>query len=145
MSLPVALSARRKLPPHRRLVPYIAVGVARLLSLARPGRLRVILEFARRGAVPATYEQARAARQAVVSVSLRCSGQACLQRSIAAALLCRMRGTWPTWCTGVRTTPFAAHAWIEAEGQLVDEDYPVGHYRPLLVIEPPSSCTPGAK
>jgi hypothetical protein len=24
-----------------------------------------------------------------------------------------MRGVWPTWCTGVRTPPFSAHAWVE--------------------------------
>ncbi|NUP40023.1 MAG: lasso peptide biosynthesis B2 protein, partial [Streptomyces sp.] len=89
-----------------------------------------------RGARPATAEQALAARRAVVAVSLRCAGQACLQRSIAAALLCRSRGVWPTWCTGVRTSPFEAHAWIEAAGEPVGEPYPAGHYRPLLSVAP---------
>lgn len=50
MSLPVALSERRKLPLHRRLVPLLAVGIARLLAKAKPARLRTVLEFARRGA-----------------------------------------------------------------------------------------------
>ncbi|MCW7984949.1 hypothetical protein XF35_06280 [Streptomyces platensis subsp. clarensis] len=136
MSLPVALSERRRLPPHRRLVPLLAVGVARLLAKARPARLRKVLEFTRRGARPATADQALAAREAVVSVSLRCAGQGCLQRSIATALLCRARGAWPTWCTGVRTHPFAAHAWVEADNQPVGEPHPKGHYKPLIAIPP---------
>ncbi|MFF1692220.1 lasso peptide biosynthesis B2 protein [Streptomyces sp. NPDC058257] len=136
MSAPVALDKRHRLVMHRRLVPLVAVAVARVLAKLRPARLRAVLEFARRGAAPATAEGAIAARQAVVSVSLRCAGQACLQRSIATALLCRARGAWPTWCTGVRTRPFMAHAWVEADGQLIGEHFPVGHYHPLLTVPP---------
>ncbi|MFD0475475.1 lasso peptide biosynthesis B2 protein [Nonomuraea thailandensis] len=90
--------------------------------------------LARRGAAPATAAQAKAARDAVIAVSLSCAGQGCLPRSIAAALLCRLRGTWPTWCTGVRVHPFAAHAWIEAGGRPVDE--PPVHYHRTIVVEP---------
>ncbi|MEU9113698.1 lasso peptide biosynthesis B2 protein [Streptomyces sp. NPDC048483] len=136
MSLSVALAERRRLPPHRRLVPLLAVGIARLLARAKPARLRTVLEFARRGAAPATADQALAAREAVVSVSLRCAGQGCLQRSIATALLCRTRGVWPTWCTGVRTHPFAAHAWVEADDHPIGEPHPKGHFRPLISIPP---------
>ncbi|WP_097215558.1 MULTISPECIES: lasso peptide biosynthesis B2 protein [unclassified Streptomyces] len=136
MSMPVALAERRRLPVHRRVLPLLAVGVARLLAKVRPARLRTVLEFARRGAAPATVAQALRAREEVVSVSLRCAGQGCLQRSIATALLCRMRGAWPTWCTGVRTHPFAAHAWVEAERQLVGEGHPKGHFKTLISIPP---------
>ncbi|MEV0243171.1 lasso peptide biosynthesis B2 protein [Streptomyces sp. NPDC050674] len=136
MSMPVALAERRRLPVHRRVMPLLAVGVARLLAKVRPARLRTVLEFARRGAAPATAAQALRAREEVVSVSLRCAGQGCLQRSIATALLCRMRGAWPTWCTGVRTHPFAAHAWVEAEEQLVGEGHPKGHFKTLMSIPP---------
>ena len=136
MSAPMALADRDRLPLHRRVMPWLAVAVARLLARAKPARVRTVLEFARRGARPATAEQALAARRAVVAVSLRCAGQACLQRSIAAALLCRSRGVWPTWCTGVRTSPFEAHAWIEVAGSPVGEPYPAGHYRPLLSVAP---------
>ncbi|MGA8113339.1 MAG: lasso peptide biosynthesis B2 protein [Actinocatenispora sp.] len=136
MSMPIALAERRPLPLRRRVVPLLAVGVARLLAKARPARLRRILELARRGATPATAATALAAREAVVSVSLRCAGQNCLQRSIATALLCRVRGAWPTWCTGVRTHPFAAHAWVEAEDQPVGEPHPKGHYQPLITVPP---------
>ncbi len=134
----MTLPERGRLPVRRRVVPLLAVAAARPLARLRPARLRTVLEFARRGASPATAGQAATAREQVVSVSLRCAGKNCLQRSIAAALLCRARGVWPTWCTGVRTQPFAAHAWIEAEGGLVGEPHPRGYYRPMLSVPPRS-------
>lgn len=136
MTAPVTLEHQHQLPAHHRVLPLLAVGTARLLATLRPHQLRRVLELARRGARPATEQQAHTARQAVVSVSLRCAGRGCLQRSIAAALYCRARGSWPTWCTGVRTNPFAAHAWIQVEGQPIDEPHPAGYYRTLIKIPP---------
>ncbi len=142
MTAPVALEPQPRLPAHHRVVPLLAVGAARLLATLRPHQLRRVLELARRGARPATAQQAQAARQAVVAVSLRCAGNGCLQRSIAAALYCRAHGRWPTWCTGVRTNPFAAHAWIQVGDQPIGEFYPAGHYRPLLTIPPTPTRLP---
>ncbi|MFE1824191.1 lasso peptide biosynthesis B2 protein [Streptomyces anulatus] len=104
-----------------RAAALLATATARGLIHLSPGRLRRLLEMLRRGAGPATTEQALAARQAVVTVSRRCAGEGCLQRSVATVLLCRVRGVWPTWCTGVRCDPFRAHAWIEADGEPVGE------------------------
>jgi len=132
----MSLEHQSRLPVGRRLLALLAVGVARPLAGLRPRRLRKVLEFVRRGAPPATAQQALSAREAVVAVSLRCAGQGCLQRSIAASLYCRARGSWPTWCTGVRTNPFAAHAWIQVDGQPIGEHHPTGYYRPLLTIPP---------
>jgi transglutaminase superfamily protein len=101
MSASVTLEHQHRLPAHHRMLALLAVGAARLLVPLRPRQLRRVLEFLRCGARPATSEQAHRARQAVVAVSLRCAGKGCLQRSIAAALYCRARGSWPTWCTGV--------------------------------------------
>lgn len=136
MTVPVTLEPRHRLPVHQRVVALLAVGAARVLARLRPRRLRAVLEIARRGARPATERQAHAARQAVVAVSLRCAGRGCLQRSIAAALYCRACGSWPTWCTGVRIKPFAAHAWIQVGDQPIGEVYPAGHYRLLLTVPP---------
>ncbi|MFF4737274.1 lasso peptide biosynthesis B2 protein [Streptomyces sp. NPDC001262] len=80
--------------------------------------------------------QTSAARTEVIAVSLRCAVDGCLQLSTATALLCRMRGAWPTWRVGVRTTPFAAHSWVEADGQVIDEPLPDGYYQPLMTIAP---------
>ena len=136
MTIPVTLAERDRLALHRRLLPFAVVSVARLLAAAKPARIRAVLEFARRGAMPATEEQILAARREVVSVSLRCAGRHCLQRSIATALLCRLRGSWPTWSVGVRTQPFAAHAWVGVADRPVGEPYIEGHYRPLMTVPP---------
>ncbi|MER7673386.1 lasso peptide biosynthesis B2 protein [Kitasatospora sp. NPDC096128] len=135
-SPPYALQARARLPLHRRLLPLTAVAVARPLSTLRPDRLQAVLGLLSTGARPGTAAQASAARAAVVAVSLRCAVHNCLQRSIATALLCRFKGAWPTWQAGVRTTPFAAHAWVEAEGRVIDEPYPDGYFRPLVTVAP---------
>jgi hypothetical protein len=139
MTVPVALEYQHRLPAHQRLLALLAVGAARLLATLRPRRLRGVLELARRGARSATPEQALAARQAVVAVSLSCAGKGCLQRSIAAALYCRAHGSWPTWCTGVRTNPFSAHAWIQVDDEPIGEPHPAGYYRTLFTVPPQCS------
>lgn len=136
MSVPVTLTAQESLPPRRRALPLLAVGLARLLAPLRPWRLPALLGFLRRGAAPATTDDVRAALLEVVGVSPHRAGRACLQRSVATALLCRARGVWPTWCSGVRTDPFAAHSWIEVDGQPVGEPDPAGRYLSLLSIPP---------
>ncbi|GAA0416572.1 hypothetical protein GCM10010357_42490 [Streptomyces luteireticuli] len=130
-------AARHTVPVRDRLPALLAVAVARPLAALAPRRIRRVLTAARHGARPATAEQTLAARRAVVSASARCAGEGCLQRSIATALLCRMRGVWPEWCTGVRTEPFRAHAWVQAEGRPVGEPHPDGYYRPLMSVPAP--------
>lgn len=135
MSLPVTLPVRENLPLRQRASALLAVGLARLLVLLRPARQLKLLRFARRRAMPASATQALAARRDVLAVSPR-SADCPLRRSIATALLCRARGVWPTWCTGVRTAPFAAHAWIEVDGHPVGEPHAPAHYRRLQSIPP---------
>ncbi|MBO8185186.1 lasso peptide biosynthesis B2 protein [Streptomyces spirodelae] len=123
-------------PLRRRFAAHLAVSAARPLARLSPRRIVVLLRFVRRHATAATYEQALTAREEVTATSTLCAGTYCLQRSLATALLCRMRGTWPTWCSGVRTPPFAAHAWIEAEGRPVGEPSDISAYRHLLTVPP---------
>ncbi|WP_435372371.1 lasso peptide biosynthesis B2 protein [Streptomyces ficellus] len=126
----------RSVPLRRRLLVRLVVGAARLLANQRPRRIRNVLGLLRRGARPATFEQAQAARDTVVAVSLACAGrEGCLPRSLATTLLCRLHGRWPTWCVGARRLPpFSAHAWVEAEGVPVGEDYPADYFRPLFTV-----------
>ncbi|MFD0889369.1 lasso peptide biosynthesis B2 protein [Streptosporangium algeriense] len=49
-----------------------------------------------------------------------------------------MRGHWPTWCTGVRTSPFAAHAWVQTDGRPVGEPSDITGYHVILSVPPPS-------
>ncbi|MFI0481633.1 lasso peptide biosynthesis B2 protein [Actinomadura sp. 9N215] len=141
MTVPSALHRPSGTPPSRRAAARVAVSLARLLALLPPGYIRAVFTVLRVGARPATYDQARAARGAVTSVSLTCLGpRGCLPRSLATVLLCRLGGAWPTWCVGVRTLPpFGAHAWVEADDRLVDESVPDGYLAPLITVPPRSA------
>ncbi|WP_216215014.1 lasso peptide biosynthesis B2 protein [Amycolatopsis aidingensis] len=138
MTTPSALSRPAEIPLRRRIAARAAVALARMLAVLPPHRLRRVLAVLRRGARPASYRQAKSARDAVLAVSLACLGpQGCLPRSLAVTLLCRMRGSWPTWCVGVRAMPpFGAHAWVEAGGEPVEENVPPGYFRRLIAVEP---------
>jgi hypothetical protein len=126
----------RQVPLRRRAPAKVVVGLARLLATQPPERIRKVLGWARRGARPASPQRAWAARDTVVAVSLACAGrEGCLPRSLATALLCRLHGEWPTWCVGVRhLPPLYAHAWVEADGVVVDEDVPPGYFRTLITV-----------
>lgn len=137
MSMPEALSYQpRSVPLPRRVLARLAVGGGLLLATQTPRRIRIVLGWLRRGAEPATFDQAKAARDTVTAVSLTCAArQGCVPRSLATVLLCRMGGAWPAWCVGARRLPpFAAHAWVEADGAMVDEDYPADYFRTLLTV-----------
>jgi hypothetical protein len=138
MSMPEAVFYQpRSVPLPRRIMTYFGVGAARLLATQSPRRIRTVLGWLRRGARPATFELAKQVRGDVVAVSLHCAArEGCVARSLATVLLCRMRGQWPTWCVGARRLPpFAAHAWVEAEGVMVGEDeYPPDYFRPLFTV-----------
>jgi len=115
------------------------VALAHLLARQPPTRMKRLLIQARRRARPATQAEAEAARSTIVAASRSCAGEGCLPRAIATSLLCRMRGTWPTWCTGVRLYPFSAHAWVEADGEPAGESFSPGHYIPVITV-PPQTC-----
>ena len=137
MTLPEAVSYEpRSVPFRRRMTTRLVVGSAQLLATQSPRRIRRVLGVLRRGARPATFAQAKAARDTVVTVSLTCAArEGCLTRSLATVLLCRMRGYWPTWCVGSRRLPpFGAHAWVEADGVMVGEEYPPDYFRTLFTV-----------
>jgi hypothetical protein len=144
MSSQVLPSVRRRVPLRRRVGAVAAVALARILATRSPDRIRMVLTALRRGARPADPDRALAAHDAVQAVSTRCSGEYCLQRSLAIVLLCRLSGTWPTWCVGVRPDPFGAHAWVEAGGRPVGEPFGPGHYRPMMTVPPATPPADGA-
>ncbi|WP_433869544.1 lasso peptide biosynthesis B2 protein [Saccharopolyspora sp. CA-218241] len=124
-----------------RPVALVAVLGARVLGRLKPARLRRVLEAARRGARPATGAEARRALDAVLAVSVRCGGEWCLERAIATALTCRLTGTWPEWCTGVRMQPFEAHAWVAVDGEPIGENpHTMPHFRVVWSVPPADRC-----
>ncbi|MFE7190291.1 lasso peptide biosynthesis B2 protein [Kitasatospora sp. NPDC057541] len=140
MTLHMTPEPRAWLPPHRRIVPLLAVAAGRLLAAAAsPDRLERLLRRLSAGARPASYAEAFKAREDVVAVSGRCAGQYCLERSLAAVLLVRARGGWADWVSGVNLAPFAAHAWIEVDGKPVGEPLRLdGFHKNILVTRRPA-------
>ena len=50
-------------------------------------------------------------------------------------MFCGLHGRWPTWCVGARRLPpFGAHAWVEAEGVAVGEEYPPDYFRTFFTV-----------
>ncbi|UNO38690.1 lasso peptide biosynthesis B2 protein [Streptomyces sp. MST-110588] len=145
MSTVVPHRADLRLTPGRRLLTALAVYAARRLARKPPAHIRTVLTRLRKGARPATYAEAQTAREAVLAVSLRCAGpEGCLPRSLATVLLCRAGGTWPAWVVGVRARPpFGAHAWVEAEGRMVDEEAGPEYFRALFTV--PAARSAGAE
>jgi hypothetical protein len=121
---------------RRRILVRVSVGIAQLLARQPPRRIKRVLVFLGRGAQPATFAQAKAARDAVIAVSLACAGrEGCLARSLATVVYCRLHGRRATWCLGARRLPpFAAHAWIEVDGLPVDEPYPPDYFRTFFTV-----------
>ena len=114
--------------------------IARLIHRRSPQRMKHVLQKLSTGARPATYDEAKRARDEILTASARCrGGSACLIRSLSVTLLCRLRGTWPTWCVGVLAAPpFAAHAWVEAGGEIVDEPLSQCDFRAFFKVSTPA-------
>lgn len=136
MSLQDHGPARRRHRTVESLIVRLMVCFAWAVNLLPPRMIRHCLSVMRRGSRPASLARAETARRLVVSVSANAAGPyGCLVRSLATALACRIHGEWPTWCVGVRAEPpFGAHAWVEAEGQLVSEPGNMETYRRLITI-----------
>lgn len=111
-------------------------GRVRLLfnPIWRPARIRRALRLASLHVPPASYEQARAARAAVTTVSLHAaSDHGCLLRSVATVIACRLQGRGLVWRVGVVSPPPASHSWVEAEGAAVGEPFdPYLLYTPII-------------
>jgi len=133
--------APRSVPLRRRIKVRTAVAAARLLATRSPERIRLILTRLHRNTAPASHARATTAHHEVIAVSLACAGPtACLARSLATVLLCRLDGGWATWCLGVRRiSPFSAHAWVEADGRPVGEYLPPGYLQTFFTVpeQPP--------
>ncbi|MEF9906378.1 lasso peptide biosynthesis B2 protein [Streptomyces sp. P9-A2] len=137
MTTPAVAEEAPRLPLRRQIAPRCAAGAARLLIRLPPARLQRVLRVLSKGSRPAPHTQVARARRSVVSVSTRCAGLGCLQRSVATVLLCRAKGTWADWCTGFRTQPFGAHAWVEVDGRPVDEPGELSMFRTVLAVRRP--------
>lgn len=136
MSSPVMIE-RRWTPPRRLLLPArIATVLARGLTALPPSVIAAVLSRVAKGSARAIPEEVAEWRNAVNSVSKRCAGNGCLQRSVAVMLLGGVYRRAPVWCTGFRLEPFLAHAWVEVNGEPIGEAAAVRKYHRIITIQP---------
>lgn len=136
MTTPGSFAAEsRVLPLKQRVLIGLVVITAHTLAGRRPRWIRGIIRLLHRGSHPGTYEQVKAAQDSITTVSSAYSQQHwCMQRSLATILLCGLRGLSATLCIGIRGSVLTgAHAWVEAEGVPVGEDY-TQDYRVLYTL-----------
>lgn len=70
----------------------------------------------------ATIPQVKESRNVILSYSYRLHGSYCLPRALAVLHYCdSCYKTRPQVIIGARVDPFQAHAWLRAEGQVIDE------------------------
>lgn len=134
MTIPLFPEADTRSPGRKLIAARLAASAGLAVSLLPPRGIAAVLSLLARGSDPASLAHARRARSEVCTVSVRCAGQGCLQRSIAVFLLCRLRGSAPDWATGFLNRPFVAHAWVEVDGAPVDEPTEVGDYVTILAV-----------
>lgn len=138
MSMPMA-TARDRVGPFSVLLGAL-VGWAVAVALKRFSWARIAAMarwFAARSRRAATRDEAirvlRAMDAGARYVPFRV---ACLERSLGALVIMGSRRLGVTWCQGVRTPPFASHAWIEVSGEPIGEPGTTATYQRMLVVSP---------
>lgn len=122
---------------------FVVIGVALALG-PRSGRLERLVALACLGRrlPPAPISRVHAILDAVRSVSAHLPGRwACLEQSVATALLLALSGKRAEWRHGLATDPIRLHAWIaDQEGHPVGEGPDIGAYTPIHTTDGPGSA-----
>ncbi|MGF0246123.1 lasso peptide biosynthesis B2 protein [Rhodococcus erythropolis] len=136
MTTPIGLeaSSTHEISFGRRALVLAATVIVRPAARMNPNRLKRLTEILARTASPPSAERTMLVRSEVVTCSVRCSGQYCLERALAVCLLLRLEGSWPTWCVGARIEPFMAHSWVEVNGIPIGESFDDGFYAKLYEV-----------
>ena len=122
MSSLMAAPSAGKITTRQQLIGTVSLLSAYLL-LQLPFRIVVrTVALLDRGAVRASAADGQLAVAVVRNAARWFPGRAaCLETSLGAVLAARLHGRRLDWCIGARQLPYAAHAWVEAEGQPIDE------------------------
>lgn len=136
MSSPMALPPPDASPRARHrcagLLGFLLAVVVLRLPLKHSVAFVRILK--RRITRPATIEETEVRVVAARRSARWFPGRAaCLENSLAATLTCLLTGRSVDWCIGARLMPYAAHAWVEAEGVPIGE--PSEPDRPYLLLQ----------
>lgn len=136
MSSPVFSEVRVSAPMYQTIRAKPATILAFWLIKLPPARLVSVIRLLSRGTAKASYEEVARWRRLVNVASPRCAGNGCLQRSVAIMLIGALRRRSPVWVSGIRMNPFAGHAWVEVDGQPVQENAELSGFIRTLEVDP---------
>ena len=118
MTMEVARPVRLTILTVDAWLGLLAFDLARLAGFAR-------LCAWLRGRVPASRRSHASIDEVIWSVDEACvwyvARAACLQRSVVATWLLRRNGVAAQMVIGCRPLPFESHAWVEVDGQVVND------------------------
>lgn len=134
MSSPIYMEKRAQLSFCEKWGARIAAMVAYFIVKLKPALLMHILRLFVVKQGRADYKEVERIRTSVNSVSSRCAGNGCLQRSVAVMIISWFRRIPLTWKSGFRVSPFIAHAWVEVNGQPVGENMDLSNFSVSLVV-----------
>lgn len=134
MSSPIYMEKRTLLSLRERWCARIGTSVAFWLVKLKPGMLVRVLKSIAVTHGEADYSEVERIRTSINSVSARCAGNGCLQRSVAAMIIARMKGIPLAWRSGFRINPFIAHAWVEVDGRPVGETMDLTSFHISLAV-----------
>lgn len=131
-------------PPHSPLAGTLTAAAALAVAFAgtrqhRTGMrhaLTLLSDADARTVRPATLQEATRAVSAVRRAGWYSPGRtACLEESVAAALLLASRRLGVRWCHGIASDPIRLHAWVQTMGgDDVAEPSSTRAYAPVLTI-----------
>ena len=136
MSIPVNWKYDENIDRSLFLESKISVIIAVVLSKLPPMYIEKVLGYITKGSEKADECDVYKWINTIEHYSLICRGNGCLVRSLSVMVLGALNGSTPVWCTGVKTTPFSSHAWVEVDNKPIGELMPLDSYMKLMVVQP---------
>jgi len=118
------------------LIPEAYLKLIYFDSYLMRGNFRALYDKVRRCPVGKKLQSPDAVERICAAVDMACiwywKEALCLQRSAATACLLKRNGVSAQMVIGIQQMPFKAHAWVEVDGQVVnDKPYTPGMYAVL--------------
>lgn len=111
----------------RRMLLFVQalVGLLAYAIVVRVGKFKTVRKLVSDWKTRRHQTMPEAAEQAIRAINLACicypKQVLCLQRSAVTVCLMRSHGVAAQMVLGAQKIPFAAHAWVEVNGQAVNE------------------------
>jgi Transglutaminase-like superfamily len=123
LAITLTLAIRSIGPSHRAFARMVAIAAA----------------AARIGSAASRHDAEAALRAVRWAARYVPARMACLEESVATMITLAVSGHHGDWRQGVASDPVSMHAWIEVDGQPVDEPVATSRYTALIQFPPPAS------